>query len=312
MDPINIQLLVQEFFAFEAISAMLATNQCSNFEPMRHSHSRWYRDFNYFRDEYINKFASAIFDYTVLVVAAELRHCRDKASQYINKYYNSWDHPREEVYDVGSEYNANDILMAGIRMFDTKLVNWRSSYGGEKWKQIAKAGLMKGKVSDCIFIDHCIDLSHNNSVYFDKGAGIFCLQNTGDYQLFLDLKCSCKPQVLIKPKQGYAFNRLIWRANNLNIIEERPTDGSFSLVFDKTEVPLFEFVEKQPTDDSSSHNRDEAESLLFDYHPVKWGNKRLDYSESNILTRGNLDYRMRRKYDREDDRGYDREYGQAA
>ena len=83
MDLLNIYLLVQEFYAIEAIAAMVSVNQGSNFEPMRHSHSRWYRDFHDFRDEYIIRFASAIYDYTVSVVAAELRHCKGQASQYI-------------------------------------------------------------------------------------------------------------------------------------------------------------------------------------------------------------------------------------
>lgn len=276
MDLLNIYLCVQEFYAIEAISAMLSLKG-SNFEPMRHSHSRWHRDFSDFRNEYINKFASAIYDYTVSVVAAELRHCNQKASHYLKDYYASWQ-DRDDVYDECSVYNTNDILMAGIRMFDTKLVNWRGGYGGDKWKQIAKAGLMKGKVSDCVFIDHCVDLSHNSSIYFDKRADIFILVGRDEYQSFLDLKRCCEPQVLITTKQGYQFNRLLWRANNLNIIKEQPTVSSFS------------------------DARDEAEILLFDYHPVVWGGKRLDYSESNIVTRSNLDNRMRRIYDREYER----------
>ncbi len=73
MKLLNIYCLVQEFYAIEAISALLSSNHDSNLEPMRHSHSRWYCDFCDFRDTYILKFASAIYDYTILVVAAELR-----------------------------------------------------------------------------------------------------------------------------------------------------------------------------------------------------------------------------------------------
>lgn len=293
MNLMNIYFLVQEFYAIEAISAMLSGSQGNGFEPMRRSHSVWYRDFTAFRDRYITQFASAIFDYTVLVVSAELRHGNQKASQYIKEYYASWQ-SREEVYDVSSVYKANDILTAGIRMFDTGLVAWRRGYGGEKWKQIAKAGLMKGKISDCVFIDHCVDLSHNNSIYFDKRAGIFFLQDIVQYQEFLDLKRSCEPQTLINEKLGYTFNRLLWRAKNLNIIEGKQAYGLVSPDYDK------------------------AESLLFGYHPVKWGGKRLDYSEGNIITRENLDDKMRRKwdderdYERDYDRGNDREYDQAA
>lgn len=259
MKLLNIYCLVQEFYAIEAISALLSSNHDSNLEPMRHSHSRWYCDFCDFRDTYILKFASAIYDYTVSVVAAELRHCRSQASQYIQDYYSS-EQSRDEVYRDCSVYNKIDILKAGFRMFDTERVTWSSSFGGEKWKQIAKAGLLKGKVSDIIFVDHCVDLSHNCSIYFDKKAGIFFLENLTQYKELLDLKRICEPQVLLRTRQGAQFNRLIFRANTLHILEEK-AEG-----------------------DSHLADRGEAETLLLDYRPVVWGNKRLDYSESNIIT----------------------------
>lgn len=259
MKLLNIYCLVQEFYAIEAISALLSSNQGSHLEPMRHSHSRWFRDFCDFRDTYILKFASAIYDYTILVVAAELRHCRSQASQYIQDYYSS-DQSRNDVYRDCTVYNKSDILKAGLRMFDAERVDWSSSFGGEKWKQIAKARLLKGKVSDIIFVDHCVDLSHNCSIYFDKRAGIFHLQNLPQYKELLDLKRVCAPQVLLGIRQGVQFNRLLSRANTLHILEGK--------------------AEEDPhlTDYS------EAETLLLDYRPVVWGNKRLDYSESNIIT----------------------------
>jgi len=217
MKLLNIYLLVQEFYAIEAIYAMLSVNKGNNFEPMRHSHSRWHMDYNDFRDKYISKFASAIYDYTVLVVAAELRHCKNQASQYIREYYTTF-LSRDDVYEECSVYNPHDILLAGIRMFDTGRVEWRKSYGGGKWRQIAKAGLMKDKVTDCVFIDHCVDLSHNNSVYFDKCAEKFFLPNRHEYQKLLTKKRYSEPQALIGTKQGLRFHKLLSRANNLNII----------------------------------------------------------------------------------------------
>jgi len=279
MRLLSIYILVQEFYAIEAIVAMLSGTQDNNFEPMRHSHSRWYRDFNNFRNEYITKFASAIFDYTVLVVAAELRHCKKWASQYLKEYYTA-ELSRDEVYMDCSAYDARDILKAGIRMFDAGLVLWNSHYGGDKWKQIAKAGLMKGKVSDCVFIDHCVDLSHNNSIYFDKQARIFDLHDLFVYKQFLDLKRCCKPKALIEEKQGLRFNQLLQRANNLNIIKVRATEAYHLSV------------------------RDENESVLLDYRPVKWGSMRLDYSESNIVIKKYFNARARPEKDCISDREY--------
>ena len=272
MDLLNIHLLAQEFYALEAVSALLSGTRDNNFEPMRHSHSRWRRDFDDFRNEYNRRFASAIFDYTVLVVAAELRHCKDKASQYINDYYTTY-HSRDAVYEECSIYRAYDLLNAGIRMFDTGRVDWKKAYGGEKWKQIALAGLMRDKVTDCIFIDHCVDLSHNNSVYFDKGAGIFNLPNSAGYKSFLDLKQSCEPETLIAVKCGVRFNKLLQRANNLGVIAVQAADGHFC----------------------SQTHIDNAETLLLGYQPITWGNKQLDCSDGGVISENSFFYKQRRE-----------------
>lgn len=238
----------------EALSAIILVNQNSRFDPLRHSHARWFQDFSNFRERYIDKFAAAIFDYTASVVAAELRHGRKRASQYLKVFYDS-ELDRCTIYDDCSIYFAKDILDAGMRMFDTNRVKWHGGYGGSKWRQIAKAGLMKGNVSDCIFIDHCVDLSHNNSIYFDKGAGIFTLQSIDQYKVFLDFKRICAPQELIEAGRGYLYRKLLSRAVTLNLVE-LPTVGIAA--------------------------GESAESSLLVYRPIAWGDKRLDYSERNI------------------------------
>lgn len=261
MDRMDIFQLVQEFYAMEALAAMLLVNQNSHFNPMRHSHERWQQDFSDFRTQYIEKFAAAIFDYTALVVAAELRHGRKRASHHLKTYYDSG-LDRETVYGDCFAYDPKDILAAGIRLFDADRVRWDDGYGGKKWEQIAKAGLLKDKVNDCVFIDHCVDLSHNNSIYFDKGAGIFVLHNVRQYQAFLDFKRCCAPQDLIEAGHGKLFRKLLSRAAILSLAEHLPAVSSYS--------------------------NETIESNLLAYHPVEWGSKRLDYSERNIAPSLNL------------------------
>ena len=257
MNLLDIGLLVREFYAIEAVAAMILSEQYSGFQSMRHSHSRWYSDFTDFQESYIAKFASAIYDYTALVVAAELRHGRLNASHYICGYYTKSYH-RDEIYRNCIRYSVRDIFLAGLHLFDPSRVKWEESYGGEKWYHIAKAGLMKGAVSDEVFIDHCVDLSHNNSIYFDKSAGIFNLQNQRAYTEFLDFKRVCEPQALIKGRFGYRLNRLLLRADRLGILQGCAPD--------------------QIVTPSGSENED----LLFAYQPACWGNIPLDYSERNI------------------------------
>lgn len=276
----RIDLLVQEFYALEAVSAMVAGTEYGDFQPMQHSHRRWYEDFSRFRDRYISKFASAIYDYTVLVTAAELRHMKRKASHYIKGYY---DGPleRNEVYQDCVAYRADDILHAGYRMFDPQKVKWEEDFGGEKWWYITKAGLMKGKFDNCTWIDHCVDLSHNGNIYFDKGAGIFALQSREQYKEFLDLKRDCEPKKLLERKFGYHFARLLWRASNLQILTGLEIGGLLS--------PLEGASEQQ----------------LLCYSPIQWGKKHLNYSDRNILANKDFYGRERERVREDEDERYE-------
>jgi len=144
-------------------------------------------------------------------------------------------------------------------MFDTGWNEWDSSYGGDRWRQIAKAGLMKSSVSDCIFIDHCVDLSHNNNHYLDKGAGIFSPLNPWNYKEFLNFKRCCEPSALIKGRSGYLLNKLLLRAHSLGVLQDCKPERLFLADFDR------------------------EEDLLLNYQPVKWGAKRLFCTERNIV-----------------------------
>lgn len=112
--------------------------------------------------------------------------------------------------------------------------------------------MLKGKVSDGVFIDHCVDLSHNSNVYFDKGAGIFRLWDEKTYKDFLDRKRLCTPQELIQGAPGKELNRLLQRADTLQILR-----GYRENPFLSGEVA-------------------ETEQQLLDYDPIAWKNKPLN------------------------------------
>lgn len=271
---LDIMLLVKEFYALEALYVeILLGNDC--FEPFRHSHARWNRDFQLFRDAFIQNLAAAIYDYTVLVVAGELRHGNGKATYKINRYYRT-DDERNRVYYNCLGYRDTDILNAGVRMFDCNIVDWRNGYGGDAWKDIAKAGLMKGKVKDSVFIDHCVDLSHNSNVYFDKGAGIFMLTDAEKYRQFLDLKYKCAPITLLTEFHGEEYNQLMDRACNLGMYR----------------------ITRRPQPDA--YYRELAEANLFEYKPIKWGNAALCVNEENISYTNVSVYRSSRDGDDDD------------
>ena len=247
---LDICFLVQEFYAMEAVMALLIARK-SGFETLRHSHERWRSDFESFRDDYVKKLAAAIYDYTVLVVAGELRHCERRASEYLSGFFSDLT-PRCEVYYNSIKYRAQDILAAGVKMFDVTNVSWNKSYGGKLWMQIAQAGQKKDDLSDSVFIDHCVDLSHNSGIYFDKGAGILILKNKERYKVILDNKRICEPRAFLCQNYGSMLNHLLLRANNLHIFDVAGTGNSNQV------------------------ECDECESNLLSYTPLRWGEKPLE------------------------------------
>lgn len=252
MSAINIQALVEEFYAIEAVNALISVKSgSSDFDPFRHSHSKWYDDFMEFRTEYAHKLSSAIYDYTVLVVAGELRHAHYQCAREIEGYETK-DVTRDCMYTRSKNYSSESILKAGDILFDKKY-RWMRYFGGPKWQKIAKAGLLRSKLNDIIFIDHCVDLSHNCSVYFDKGANIFGMpQGNNNYKEFLNLKRDVCPEVLLRTERyGNRLRELIKRACVLNILY-------------LSEKKEFVYI-----------NYNESEEQILQYVPIVWGKKQV-------------------------------------
>lgn len=119
------------------------------------------------RKNYTEWLARVFFDYLVLGCAAEARHGRFKASRALTCLPNS-NSDRTDVHADVIDYEPRSILYATHQLFSTG--SWSSSFGGKAWARIAKAGMLYGHVSDVVFIDHVVDLSHNNGLFLDKGV----------------------------------------------------------------------------------------------------------------------------------------------
>ena len=108
MLDLDVYLLAWEFYTLEAISVMLGRSEYGDFQPMRHSHSRWYQDFQEFRNRYVSQFALAIYDYTVLAVAAEMRHAKTHASHSMRDYFRGV-YGRDAIYRDCTIYNPTGL-----------------------------------------------------------------------------------------------------------------------------------------------------------------------------------------------------------
>lgn len=241
----EIMKAVKVFYALEALEVLalhkpdepdpMNDGQCYGFVPFMKSHERWKADLDEYKKAFNAQFANAIYDYIVLTVAGELRHAGRRSEFHINDYLegDAEEDSRDNVFSLlkSVEFNARQILEAGSLLFNPDFNSWSSGYGGPKWKTIADAGLMYGNVPDMVFIDHCVDLSHNNSTFFDKGAGMFTLRSSSSYLEFLGSKRYAANPFDIITDEAWCFppalTDLICRASNLHIIPDASSTRAY-------------------------------------------------------------------------------------
>lgn len=250
---------INEFYGLMSLDALLVGN--TKFEPFRHSHKRWLDDFIEYRNLYIDKLEQAIYDYTVLVVGGELRHAGDCCSFALEGF--PYIHTRSTAYALVKDFSPAFILAAGEEGFSK--YEWEAGYGGSLWADIARAGTLRNKLGKIGFIDHCIDLSHNSSVYFDKSdSGIFWLESSAMYRSFLDQKRNEKPEVVLSNiSKSPMLYRLVQRGITLGFLPDT--------------IYLKPFLY---TSESVKHGYNlqivlNTNKFILNYSPIEWGTKRL-------------------------------------
>jgi hypothetical protein len=146
--------------------------------------------------------ARNFYDYIVGACWAELGHiCR--ISGHKRGFLGScrYEIERDQVFNVAEELNPQRVLEISAGAFldpvfcrlsaeaDVVLPSGvgKSGYGGVTWSKIAEAGLMYGKETDQVFIDHAVDLSHNGGSFVGKTTKFFGT-NRDAYVFFLDFK----------------------------------------------------------------------------------------------------------------------------
>lgn len=236
---LHILSVVSEFYALQSLEALIL--QTGKFEQFRHSHEKWEMDFRAYQNAYNSKLANAINDYTLVVCAGEARHAWRHANFASHAFPHTED--RSESYRKCTRFSYDFIKESVNLIFDNNNP-WEGGYGGRKWGTIAKSLNYYHKIPDVVYIDHTVDLSHNNSVFFDKGADIFT--GCGDtYQDFLDYKRYESPKSVLSGIHAKEVFQLIDRAIVLQLIPAIP----------------FGYSQK----------KSEEVTKLFHYHPISWG-----------------------------------------
>jgi hypothetical protein len=178
-----------DFYLIEAIKAEIG--MAISAEPQlefSHSINKLQEDIEEYCADLYPNMAMRIFVYLYAACAGEARHAQGVAAQ--DFYYpeiptsSRGDAFREILKFAPSPENINAL----IEIFQQK---WIGSFGGQKWLEIAKALKMYFEVSPVTFIDHVVDLQHNNGTVFSKGEAKyfeFYITYSGYFPQFLDDK----------------------------------------------------------------------------------------------------------------------------
>lgn len=260
-DRVDINHVVGIFYSLELLYSLTL----KNYTPFMPSHEKLLDDIKKYRNIWIKKLAQIIYDYIVVVVGAELRHSYGCSEYYHPKFFGGgWlkNMSRNECFE-NRTFAPDSILRLGENLFDKNKNSWRSGFGGEKWCNIAKAGLMHGETPDVIFIDHAVDLSHNNSVFFDKGGGIvYCYIE--EYKEMLDRKFHMVD----------FFNLLAF----INRYEK--LDSNLMELVKRYNVLIENLQDMLPTYNCRYINILNGKTYRFlHYKPQKFGNQRLNISD---------------------------------
>ena len=279
---LNIEVVCKEFYALQAIEATMHT------QYGRHSHERWTQDFYEYKESFESKIAEMFRDYLALIVLGELRHANEYSDKGLKFEFVDFNQRinRERCFIERRIFTKESTFRCGMKFFNELYNGWHESYGGEAWYNIAKAGLMYGKESNTVFIDHCFDLEHNGGCIFNKHAFLF--NGPGELIVFLDLKRKAmNTYQIIQYAQSKTLHNLIQRAFNLEIMKY-DYSRYFQYISDSEAVfrfavpdELFSFSASENVYVNQFYEENQRlmntnkwytlEEVLGLYHPFPWG-----------------------------------------
>ena len=309
---VNIEAVCKEFYALQAVEATMHT------EYGRHSHDKWIQDFYSYKESFESKIAKMFKDYLALIVLGELRHCNNYSDKGLSFEFVDFNRTisRNRCFVERRFFTKESVFRCGVKMFNELYNSWHDSYGGTAWYGIAKAGLMYGKESNTVFIDHCFDLEHNGGCIFNKHA--FMFDGPNDIITFLDLKRKAMNTYrIMRHSQTKTLRNLIQRAFNLGILKY---DYSRYFRYISDSEAIFDFVAPCELFNLSPSERVyinqfyeennrlmnirkwyNLEDFLDLYHPLPWGdmdmlNEATIFNTGKKYENGENIYRYRRRH----------------
>lgn len=251
---------IREFYALEALSVMAKPI------PFNHGHDKWVKEFEEFKTKFDAQFAVMFYDYAVALCLGEARHA-PKECNYEIRYLTPALNERNSLWNC-PHLEPTNALITCSKLFSYNK-DWCCAYGGYAWQAIADGALLYKKVPDSVFIDHMVDLSHNNGIFYNKRNRIFFLDSSNMAVLnFLEFKKNQPPFAVWDVCQDnctYEIKAFYKRALNLGIISPL-TDKENIYLLSECYGGYYSAVSEQ---------KEETTDNIMNYIPVKWGTSRI-------------------------------------
>jgi hypothetical protein len=179
-----------DFYFLQALNAGIMREISANPEiAFKRSVEKLQLDTQDAMDEISPNIALRTFVYLYAACLGEARHARETSAErrFISETVK---HHRHEIFAKISEFRPTpENLKALIMVFDQ---SWTSGFGGRAWKAIAEALPSFFNMPPSAFIDHVIDLEHNNGTAFNKADAkstiFFSTEYPDHFRSFLDYK----------------------------------------------------------------------------------------------------------------------------
>lgn len=196
-DRMDYMTAVHTFYVLQDLSTLRIRGDSST---VRRAQRKLLYDANtYLKETFAPRMARTLRDYLLMVSVGEARHAGENSEAHY--CISGIPSQRGEAYKFGQIYEVNSLLNGLHIIFNEQ--KWINGYGGKSWGTLIEKAARYGIVSNSLFIDTAVNLTHNNGLCYDKGI---LVSNGQDIIPFLDYR--------------QHYDAILWGMNCLLSIEE--------------------------------------------------------------------------------------------
>ena len=242
-----------DFYVLQAMQAATAVELAGNEELMfLKAVEKFESDLDRTIETMSENIALRTFMYLYAASLGEARHAKGTVAKYL--YLETDGKSRYFWFEHASEYRPTKANLTTLKkIFDQ---DWRAGYGGKAWGDIVQALIEYDAMDKTAWIDHVVDIEHNNGTAFSKPDGYRTIKFSIDY-----------------PSRFSSFLDYKFR---MDILRDAPDFTSRLRVSQKVYTMLERFctVFKRPMPKHIVPQLDNLGSYV-----VEWGNKKLQIAE---------------------------------